>query len=41
MKTYDALKKSSSFEWHKRFKVNEKSIKGSERTGYLITPLDS
>jgi hypothetical protein len=29
----DAMKKSSVFEWHKRFKVGREDAKGDERTG--------
>jgi hypothetical protein len=31
------LKKSTLFEWHRRFKVGGNSIKDDERTEYLMT----
>jgi hypothetical protein len=33
----DAMKKSSVFEWHKRFKGGEEDVKDDERTGCLKT----
>jgi hypothetical protein len=33
----DAMKKSSVFEWHKRFKDGQKDMKDNERTGRLKT----
>jgi hypothetical protein len=33
----DAMKKSSVFEWYKRFKVGREDVKGDERTGRLKT----
>jgi hypothetical protein len=33
----DALKKSSVFEWHKRFKEGQEDVKDDERTGCLKT----
>jgi hypothetical protein len=38
-KTYgaDAMKKSSVFEWHKRFKEGQEDVKDDERTGHPKT----
>jgi hypothetical protein len=33
----DARKKSSVFEWHKRFKEDWEDVKDNERTGHLKT----
>jgi hypothetical protein len=33
----DAMKKSSVFEWHKRFKEGQEDVKDDERTGRLKT----
>jgi hypothetical protein len=33
----DAVKKSSVFEWHKRFKEGREDVKDDERTGRLKT----
>jgi histone-lysine N-methyltransferase SETMAR len=33
----DAMKKSSVFEWHKRFKEGQEDVKDDERTGHLKT----
>jgi hypothetical protein len=33
----DAVKESSVFEWHKRFKEGREDVKDNERTGHLKT----
>jgi hypothetical protein len=33
----NAMKKSSVFEWHKRFKEGQEDVKDNERTGHLKT----